>query len=85
MKGGGSMKKYTREPDTFEKFLKDNDIAYFRVGNDFTVHSKTENKHLTIIYRETYDTWKVIEIKNGQYNGSYNQYVNIIMNTCLNY
>lgn len=60
--------------------LEEKNIRYTRKGTDFWVYSDNyPDRTLALIYRSSYETWLVIESRNGEIYHSYNQYMSIIL------
>lgn len=74
------MEKY-QEISKISNFLDENKINY-EVDDGFgIIEIKVKKRNWTLIYREWYDTWKVI-ITNSDTNeiiDTYNQYLDIIL------
>lgn len=75
------MDRKTREFKKLEDFLKENDFNYMINSNTIIIFG--DSKSITLIYRNFYETWKVVESwsnKDGEvYCNSYEQYLDIII------
>ena len=62
------------------KELEEKKIRYIRKDTSFWVYSdKYPDRILALIYRSDYETWLVIESRNGKIYRSYNQFISIIL------
>lgn len=70
------MDRKTTEFKKLEEFLKKNEIEYSIYSGIIRVY--TNKKNMTLVYREHYDTWMVIE-NTPRGTNSYTQYTDIII------